>query len=584
VAERCPPISTYQEVNTKNCRDCDKYCNECFGPNSNQCTSCKTDYFLDGTTCSLSCPLNKYKDSRSNTCTNCDSFCLTCTGPSNNDCKECQRGFFLSGTVCEASCLEQYYQNSAEDYCCDPCFEGCAKCSGPNSNQCDSCIDGYFFYKNSKTCVKVCPDGTYKNLNLHHCSPCDNACKVCSGSSSSECSACNIPFNYLQSQSTCLIDCPRDTLAFSYICEACSPECASCTAAANQQACSSCKKNYYLKVASCVGPSECGTGFFPLNDEVNPICKACHGNCKECFGPSNMECNSCSDKFYFYEKCCEATCPTENYYADSANFICKNCHTTCLICLSGSENQCQKCKTGYFLQGTSCKTSCSDGFFASEGVCKDCDKICKICKDNAAFCTACFSPQVAFNGACKDSCDQGYYSANGACLHCPENCISCLAVNTCNACSGELLLKDNNSCYVECPEGYFHGEGTKNCYKCKENCALCKDETSCSKCFDPFFLYEKICVASCPEGYLPKENIMKICLRDCHYTCADHQCEGVLNRECTSCSANRVFTPSFSELSIGSCICPTSYFSQDGNATCISKPLKNYYRYYLLNI
>ncbi len=57
-----------------------KDCQKC-SSNANNCSLCKDNFYLEGTTCDTICPSNKYKKGTPyNVCDSCEYSCLTCSG------------------------------------------------------------------------------------------------------------------------------------------------------------------------------------------------------------------------------------------------------------------------------------------------------------------------------------------------------------------------------------------------------------------------------------------------------------------------------------------------------------------------
>lgn len=91
-------------------------------------------------------------------CKPCDPGCENCFGPESNNCTSCPPGEFLHpGTqTCSASCPEAYYED-LENKICQPCLPTCVSCLGPDV--CVTCKSDYYFVKGN--CLDSCPDGTH---------------------------------------------------------------------------------------------------------------------------------------------------------------------------------------------------------------------------------------------------------------------------------------------------------------------------------------------------------------------------------------------------------------------------------------
>ena len=131
------------------CAGCNVKCQTCFGPNENQCTSCRTlddttthNYLQYGTTtCVTACPDGQYANVTSHLCHLCDSNCAKCDTNSVN-CLTCDMDggaeVFLEGTVCVEICQIGYYGRSSDNQCI-VCEDGCASCDGPDLTDCFTC-------------------------------------------------------------------------------------------------------------------------------------------------------------------------------------------------------------------------------------------------------------------------------------------------------------------------------------------------------------------------------------------------------------------------------------------------------------
>lgn len=94
------------------------------------------------------CMANFYFDSSNNTCAPCMAPCETCTGPTTNQCSSCLSGYYLEGTSCPAcssaifqcvscstkiacrQCASEYYLNSSNT--CSSCQPTCKTCTALN--------------------------------------------------------------------------------------------------------------------------------------------------------------------------------------------------------------------------------------------------------------------------------------------------------------------------------------------------------------------------------------------------------------------------------------------------------------------
>ena len=166
-----------------------------------KCRTCKSGYFLTGTTCATSCP-GGIPATSSNICLPCISPCNSCQG-STTFCTSCVQGSIFQGT-CVQICPDFTYQAMVGSIStCVPCVSPCDKCTGPSSSSCISCLSGFFLEGTS--CSNVCPIGKYKNSIQNICSVCHPFCSSCFGEENSSCNTCNPGFT--QMGSTCSSNC-----------------------------------------------------------------------------------------------------------------------------------------------------------------------------------------------------------------------------------------------------------------------------------------------------------------------------------------------------------------------------------------
>lgn len=193
------PVGFYGDSVDSFCKICNPICENCFGPNNNQCSSCPVGSFLFNQTCLKNCPINTFSDLASRTCVYscfplnkynnyidftcgyCDASCLNCTGPLNNQCLSCNKtnglifynnyclqncsnnqSLLFSGTnvSCLNVCPDGYFTGyNSTLKICQNCNLACQKCYGPSQFQCYNCTSGFYYYNLS--CLQTCPANTY---------------------------------------------------------------------------------------------------------------------------------------------------------------------------------------------------------------------------------------------------------------------------------------------------------------------------------------------------------------------------------------------------------------------------------------
>ena len=166
----------------------------------------------------------------------------------NNDCTTCPFG------VCLSECAASEFIDDGECLnCSDKCTEGCDR-----ETDCRLCIDEL-------------------------CLSCPTSHEVCE-----EC----VPGAEENSQGQC--ECTDDTVydQENEVCTQCAIGCEECNHGTLD--CTKCEENFYL------------------DDQVPPICQACHEHCEICSDSTNTSCDKCREGFFLYPntKQCHPYCPS----------------------------------------------------------------------------------------------------------------------------------------------------------------------------------------------------------------------------------------------------------------------------------
>ncbi|EWS74596.1 hypothetical protein TTHERM_000043859 (macronuclear) [Tetrahymena thermophila SB210] len=117
---------------------------------------------------------------------------------------------------------------------------------------------------------------------------------------------------------------------------------------------------------------------------------------------------------------------------------------------------------------------------------------------------------------------------------CSSNCISCNSTKCLLCASGFYLY--NSVCVQTCPSKYFPSDASPaSCLNCDATCLECfgDQKDNCTKCNGLDFLQEKKCVSKCSDSYYPVYTPQYVCLK-CDPTC--FQCTGPSKSECTQCA------------------------------------------------
>ena len=159
------PGNTYG--NTSNiCDGCDATCATCNGPLATNCLTCSSGSHDSTTgTCTGNCGTGRY--SLNNVCYNCPTHCSACT--SDTVCSQCQSvlgvAYYLDGTSCLVSCPSTKYADSASSTCIS-CTSPCATCQG-SSTHCLTCSTGNLIH-GANSCGS-CPNGQYYDASTGVC-------------------------------------------------------------------------------------------------------------------------------------------------------------------------------------------------------------------------------------------------------------------------------------------------------------------------------------------------------------------------------------------------------------------------------
>ena len=575
----CPSPGYWQDTTNHICAGCHTACSVCTGSSNTQCSACKSGYFLqpapDDTTCLSTCPVGYWKDNTDHICALCDTSCAECLGGTNNQCSSCNDGYFLqpSSTTCLSNCPSGKWKDTANNICvdscpspgywqdttnhiCADCHTACSVCTGSSNTQCSACKPGYFLQPapDVTTCLSTCPVGYWKDDTNNKCMPCNVACAVCTGSASTQCSACKTGFFLQPSGTECLNSCPspgywQDTT--NHICADCHTACSVCTGSSDTQ-CSTCKSGYFLQPApdDTTCSSTCPVGYW--QDTDNHICASCNAACAACTGSASTQCSACKSGYFLQPSStiCLDSCSLTGYWQDTTNHICAPCNVACAACTGSANTQCSSCKTGYFLQpsGTECLDTCPAGYWSNPGSnsCDTCNAACAICTGPSdTQCSACESghflqPSPAVT-TCSSSCPLGFWedTTNHICVPCNVACVLCSdgTHTQCTACSPGYFLQPSPStvCLNACPDGYWGNSGSNSCDACNAACAICTgpSDTQCSACNSGYFLQPSstTCLDSCPIGYWGNTT-SNLCL-NCDASCAT--CTGPDNTQCSAC-------------------------------------------------
>lgn len=143
-------------------------------------------------------------------------------------------------------------------------------------------------------------------------------------------------------------------------CLTCSSSCHECYDSTACKSCISDSVRPYLQGTVC--QSSCTEGYYSVVGSF--VCQACSQFCITCTSSSN--CLKCSSA-YLFNGTCHLSC--SNTYYPSLAFTCESCVSPCLECYDSSN--CKTCIPGYYLYLTHCLSACPPDHWAvtSPNVC-----------------------------------------------------------------------------------------------------------------------------------------------------------------------------------------------------------------------
>ena len=334
----------------------------CTGCDWDKCSECSEGLFNDGVSC-VTCPLTCSYCTGGICVPKCPDSCSTCT--SSTSCTSCKTGFYLDVSTCPQCRPECTGCTTADS--CNSCVSPLvlkngvccqASCTACNWSGCTGCYDGYKLdLGKCVTCPPECASCTGGVCNLPVV--CNAGCATCTDSVT--CNTCKVGYYFSnwscpKCRSNCLActtydsctSCANSLTLVSGIC--CTAGCRYCT----WEKCITCENGYIYDGTTCKPcPSTCSSC-------TNGVCNTvvCPKNCKTCSGST---CLSCSDGYYLASgSCylCYSSCKTCSAYytctsCPNGQFVFSGacCSNTCTKCnFSG----CYACATGYRLVSGAC--------------------------------------------------------------------------------------------------------------------------------------------------------------------------------------------------------------------------------------
>lgn len=558
----------FSENGVDYCYGCDKSCETCDGPSSNDCLSCNSDYFFDvfASECLSDCYSHFYQFETTEgvfECLECHSTCSDCFGGLETECTDCYPSDWLlevnSDYTCESNCLEDegYFE---EDYpYCFECESPCETCA--DFETCLTCIEDFLFKPFDSTCVENCGDGFYEDDK--ECLECHYSCEECSGPDENECTDCYYDgFFWI---GYCLDSCPSNFYYTEEIlhneCFRCAEDCLRCSDFSDF--CIACESGLFLFSDatcrdSCSGNSELSDWSYLGVD----YCLKCHPACDGCLDNDPHFCTDCASRHFMLSDFCYTSCPA-GYYNDSGFSdipdTCQLCSDPCNTCLDGTTQACTSCidtqwlfeaenvsYTYLMLEGSYCIEDCSGaGYFDyadTSGwglICASCDSNCYECGGYSGKCTSC-SDGLYLSSAftCIEECSDDSFISDQSCFLCAQNCKTCdIYFDRCTSCYDEFLYTDTERCSDTCIDGYYWylTGSTYFCAPCSSNCLECDSNSHyCTACAEgDYITEEQSCITGCSDengSYSFENDGENYC-----YACTIEHCQVCPGDSCETC-------------------------------------------------
>ncbi|KAL4496783.1 hypothetical protein ABPG73_011749 [Tetrahymena malaccensis] len=574
------------------CTLCSQTFAGCLSCTISQCKTCinSTDYLNPiNNTCSNTCPSNTFKSTTGsppqNICIVCNSNCLTCDQNSNN-CTSCPSNMYLQGNICQSQCNNGYYPNS--NNVCTSCTNNFPNCSQCSSTQCQQCTNPYYFVQGQNICQQQCPPG-YASTSVNgsnQCIQCSNSlCMRCDSSNLNTCTSCYPQSSnpYLQSN-TCVPSCPTNYYPNNQnqciLCSNTFPGCATCS----PNSCITCSNpNQYLDITTNTCVDSCNPPLVSINSPTKQCIQDCNkiASCIKCTtdNSNNQTCQLCSNGTVLDQNQCVTNCPSGKYSDNQSKCQpCNNLFQGCKICTSITCSQCQNQNEFFDPVAKICTSQCVYGAnpHSPSSQCQTCTNTkCQSCQsNNLNQCTSC-DPNSKYpfleNGNCVDKCSSQYYQNGNQCSLCSTkfpNCNTCTN-NNCIQCSSNYYLSlDQQICSLTCPSKQYQTNigGINICQNClnstcltcdpinPQNCLTC-DQSSSSK-----YLENNQCNLSCSQtSYADQNNKCQPC---------DQQfqnCQKCIQNQCQICKSGFYLDP---QTNTCSNVCPLFKYKEQSTMSC----------------
>ncbi|KAF8839870.1 growth factor receptor domain-containing protein [Paxillus ammoniavirescens] len=407
--------------------------------------------------------------------------CTCPTGFTGASCESCSSGFFGSNCqACPSGCTS-----------CDDGISGTGRCLSPvvtnppsscncingecgSNGQC-TCLAGWISASNGTQCA-ACASGFFLDSS-GNCEICQLGCSQCADGSG-DCITCKSGFTQdandrtkcdaTQQKTSSGTACPDGSYSSGSSCQACSPECQTCSGSTSND-CIICASGTYSFNGSCVQTNSGGAcqGSSLIANNNKHECDSCGSKCTSCQIPNftvastidQAQCTGCLPGYVLSQGKCIESCPSSTFLSPTDNLTCTACSSSCSSC-AGSANFCLTCNNGLLASNGQCVNSCPSNTFSSSGACVACHPDCATCSGGSFNqCTSCNKNlPVPTNGRCLATCSKNQYfdTTSSTCQSCDGSCSSCSGpgANNCLACSSSSQVLRAGTCVAaNCSSG-----------------------------------------------------------------------------------------------------------------------------------
>ena len=542
--------------------------------------------------------------------------CDALTGDCSWNCDGAHTGKGCVGCATGWYAVIQGNMTSGTPAICKQCDPECDEAAGCNAGggSVNACNGACANMRNATHCISECSAGSFQDVSplmdsAGTCHLCHDECsETCSSKGASE-TACDYNCRNKIFEGTCVPQCPsRGYDAGGQYCGTCHNECAGGCVGPTEFDCDTAGCKHVVDDGGC--NSACRTGDFAHRMSVTSqsgqvifVCRRCHENCDRiagCHGPSDSDCNRCSDKSFVQVVAqapglqCVDKCEVGTYSAfdnirgeeddSSAAFenVCFPCNVQCKSGCDGpsAQNCTAGCRNANF--DGACVEACPLSTYSTGDnktavlTCVSCNDNCKECDGPGEDdCLQCADASFASSsGHCTVDCGADMYGAFGRCMACDSECKDgCTASGSrggaCNSCKH---FSFGNSCYSKCPHMTVSAPNSTACIPCHASCAGGCDgpaDTDCAQCLS--VTVDGRCLAGCPKGSFRVASGIPgqadTCTECSGHCDAEYGCHGPRPADCVVCRKGTIFYN-------GACVeaCPHGYYADvptnGGRSTC----------------